>query len=86
MDEDINQYNLYLVPAYQKIKIGTLMSVFDQVHKDIRLKPIMSAQLAKRAMVYIPKFQIVNQIQDVVLQNSTLMEAVHNAYIRVTNQ
>ena len=86
LDEDVNQYDLYLVPAYQKIKIGTLMSVFDQVHKDIRLKPIMSAQLAKCAMVCIPKFQIVNQIQDVVLHNSTLMEAVRNAYISVTNQ
>ena len=86
LDEDVNQYDLYLVPAYQKIKIGTLMSVFDQVHKDIGLKPIMSAQLAKCAMVYIPKFQIVNQIQDVVLHNSTLMEAVCNAYISVTNQ
>ena len=86
LDEDVNQYDLYLVPAYQKIKIGTLMSVFDQVCKDIRLKPIMSAQLAKCAMVYIPKFQIVNQIQDVVLHNSTLMEAVRNAYICVTNE
>ena len=49
------------------------MSVFDQVHKDIVLKPIMSAQLAKCAIMYIPKFQIVNQMQDVVLHNSTLM-------------
>ena len=86
LDEDVNQYDLYLVPAYKKIKIGTLMSVFDQVRKDIRLKLIMSVQLAKCAMVYIPKFQIVNQIQDVVLHNSTLMEAVGNAYISVTNE
>ena len=86
LDEDVNQYDLYLVPAYQKIKISTLMSVFDQVHRDIGLKPILSAQLAKCAMVYIPKFQIVNQMQDVVLHNSTLMEAVCNAYISVTNQ
>ena len=86
LDEDVNQYDLYLNPAYQKIKIGTLMSVFDQLRKDIGLKPIMSAQLAKCALAYIPKFHIVNQMQDVVLHNSTLMTAVRNAYISVTNQ
>ena len=86
LDEDVNQYNLYLNPAYQKIKIGTLMSVFDQLCKDMGLKPIMSAQLAKCALAYIPKFHIVNQMQDVVLHNSTLMTAVRNAYISVTNQ
>ena len=74
------------VAAYKKIEISTLMNVFDQLRKDIGLKPIMSAQLAKCALAYIPKFHLVNQMQDVILHNSTLMEAVCNAYISVTNQ
>ena len=86
LDEDLDQYELYLIPVYQKIQIGTLMNVFDKLRKDIGLKPIMSVQLARCAIAYIPKFQIVNQMQDVVLHNSLLMEAVRNAYISVTNQ
>ena len=86
LDEDMDQYELYLIPAYQKIKVSTLISVFNQLRKDIGLKPIMSAQLAVSAIAYIPKFHIVNQMQDGVLHNSTLMEAVRSAYISVTNQ
>ena len=63
-------------PAHQKIKINMLINVFDQVRKDMGLKPILSAQLAKCALAYIPKLQIVNQMQDVVLLNSTLMDVV----------
>ena len=86
LDEDLDQYELYLIPAYQKIQIYTLMNVFDKLRKDIGLKPIMSTQLARCTIAYIPKFQIVNQMQDIVLHNSPQMEAVHNAYLSVTNQ
>ena len=86
MDEEINQFDLYFNPAHQKIKINMLINVFDQVRKDMGLKPILSAQLVKCALAYIPKLQIVNQMQDVVLLNSTLMDVVRSAYISVTNQ
>ena len=86
LDENLNQYDAYMGTAYKKIEISTLMNVFDQLRKEIGLKPIMSAQLAKCALAYIPKFHLVNQMQDVILHNSTLMEAVRNAYISVTNQ
>ena len=86
LDEEINQFDLYFNPAHQKIKINMLINVFDQVRKDMGLKPILSAQLAKCALAYIPKLQIVNQMQDVVLLNSTLMDVVRSAYISVTNQ
>ena len=52
------------------------MNVFDQVCIDIGLKLILSLQLAKCTLVYIPKLQLLNQMQDVVLHNSTLMDAV----------
>ena len=86
LDEEINQFDLYFNPAHQKIKINMLINVFDQVRKDMGLKPILSAQLAKCALAYIPKLQIVNQMQDVVLLNSTLMDVVRSAYISVMNQ
>ena len=86
LDEDLNQYDAYLGEGYKKIEISTLMNVFDQLQKDIGFKPIMSTQLAKCALTYIPRAQLVNQMQDVVLHNSTLMDAVRNAYISVTNQ
>ena len=76
LDKDTNQFDLYFELAHEKIKITILMNVFDQVHIDIGLKPILSLQLAKCALTYIPKLQLLNQMQDVVLHNSTLMDAV----------
>ena len=76
LDEELNQIDLYLGPAHKKIKINILMNVFDQLRKDMGLKPIMSAQLGKCALAFIPKLQIANQLQDVALYNSLLMEAV----------
>ena len=86
LDEDVNQFDLYFNPAHQKIKIDILMNVFDQVRKDMGLKAIMSTQLAKCALAFIPKLQLLNQMQDFVLHNSTLMETVRSAYISVTDQ
>ena len=86
LDEDLNLFDIYVLPAHKKIQINILMNVFDQVRKEMGLKPIMSTQLAKCALAYIPKFHIVNQLQDVVLHNSTLMEVVQSAYISVTDQ
>ena len=85
LDEDTNQFDIYFELAHEKIKINILMNVFDQVRIDIGLKPILSLQLAKCTLAYIPKLQLLNQIQD-VLHNSTLMDAVQSAYISVTNQ
>ena len=85
LDEELNQIDLYFGLAHKKIKINILMNVFDQVCKDIGLKPIMSAQLAKCALAFIPKLQIANQLQDVVLYNSMLMEVARNVYMSVIN-
>ena len=86
LDEDLDQFDMYFEPAHKKISINILMNVFDQVRKDIGLKPILSSQLAKCALAFIPKLQICNQMQDVVLLNSTLMDVVQSAYISVTIQ
>ena len=76
LDEDLDQFDMYFEPAHKKISINILMNVFDHVRKDIGLKPILSSQLAKCALAFIPKLQICNQMQDVVLLNSTLMDVV----------
>ena len=86
LDEDLNQFDLFFKPAHKKIKVNILMNVFDQLYIDIGLKLILSLQLAKCALAYIPKSQLVNQMQDVVLHNSTLMDVVRSAYISVTDQ
>ena len=39
-------------------------------------KPILSKQLAKGALAWIPNEKIVNQIQDVEVHNSPLMSVV----------
>ena len=75
LDEELNQIDLCFSPAHKKIKINILMNVFDQVCKDLGLKLIISAQLAKCTLAFIPKLQIANQLQDIVLYNSILMKA-----------
>ena len=86
LDEDLNQFDLFFELAHKKIKVNILMNVFDQVCKEMKLKPILLTQLAKCALAYIPKSQLVNQMQDIVLNNSTLMDVVQSAYISVTDQ
>ena len=86
LDEDTNQFDLYFELAHEKIKINILMNVFDQVHIDIGFKLILSLQLAKCALAFISKLQLLNQMQDIVLHNSPLMDTVRSAYISVTNQ
>ena len=86
LDEDLNQFDLYFIPAHKKIKINILMNVFDEARKEMGLKPIMSTQLAKYTLAFILKLQILNQMQDAVLHNSTLMDVVRSAYISATDQ
>ena len=54
MDEDIDHVELYAEPARKKSKVNHLMNVFDQVHAEIGVKPILSKQLAKGALAWIP--------------------------------
>ena len=61
LDEDISQFDMYFILAHQKIKTNILMNVFDQTRKKLGLKPILSTQLAKCALAFIPKLQIVNK-------------------------
>ena len=86
MDEDIDHVELYAEPASQKIKVNHLMNVFDQVHAEIGVKPILSKQLAKDALAWIPNKKLVNQIQDVEVHNTTLMNLVRNVHFSVSDQ
>ena len=49
------------------------MTVFDGVRMEISVKPILSKQLAKGALVWISKDQILEKIQDVEIHNSPLI-------------
>ena len=83
MDEDIDQAELYAEPARKKIKVNHLMNVFDQVHAEIGAKPILSKQLAKCALTWIPNQKLVNQIQSVEVHNTPLMHIVRNVHHNV---
>ena len=54
MDEDIDHAELYAEPARKRIKVNHLMNVFDQVRVEIGAKAILSKQLAKGALAWIP--------------------------------
>ena len=86
LDELVNTFDMYIVPAHKKVKVNILMNVFDQVRKLMGLKPILSSQLVKCVLAFIPKFQLLTQLQDEVLHNSTLMEVIRSAYQSVTAQ
>ena len=86
MDEDIDHAELYAEPAHKRIKVNHLMNVFDQVRAEIGAKPILSKQLAKGALAWIPNQKLVNQIQDVEVNNTPLMYIVRNVHNNVSEQ
>ena len=80
MDEDIDHAELYAEPGGKRIKVNHLMNVFDQVHEEIGAKAILSKQLAKGALAWIPNEKLVHQIQDVKVHNTPLMNVVRNVH------
>ena len=86
LDEDIDHVELYAEQARKKIKVNDLMNVFDQVRAEIGAKPILSKQLAKGALAWIPNEKLVNQIQDVKVHNSPLMNIVRNVHFSVSDK
>ena len=65
--------NCMLNQLAKRIKVNHLMNVFDQVHVEIGAKAILSKQLAKGALAWIPNEKLVHQIQDVEVHNTPLM-------------
>ena len=86
LDEDIDYTELYAEPARKRIKVNDLMKVFDQVRTEIGSKPILSKQLAKGALAWIPNKKLVHQIQDVEVHNNPLMNVMRNVHYNVTAQ
>ena len=86
MDEDIDHVELYAELARKRIKVNHLMNVFDQVRAEIGAKPILSKQLAKGALAWIPNQKLVNQIQDVEVNNTPLIYIVRNVHNNVSDQ
>ena len=85
LDEDLDHTALYAEPARKRIKVNHLMDVFDQVRTQIGVKPIFSKQLAKGALAWIPNGILVDQIQDVEIHNSPLMNVVRNVHSSVND-
>ena len=86
LDEDIDHTELYAEAAHKRIKVNDLMKVFDQVRTEIGAKPILSKQLAKGALAWIPNEKLVHQIQDVEVHNNPLMNVMRNVHNNVTDQ
>ena len=86
MDEDIDHTELYAESARKRIKVNHLMNVFDQVHVEIGAKAILSKQLAKGALAWIPNEKLVYQIQDVEVHNTPSMNVVRNVHNRLCDE
>ena len=86
LDKDIDHNELYAEPARKRIKVNDLMKVFDQVRTEIGAKLILSKQLAKGALAWIPNKKLVHQIQDVEVHNNPLMNVMRNVHNNVTDQ
>ena len=78
--------NCMLNQLAKEIKVNHLMNVFDQVRAEIGAKLILSKQLAKGALAWIPNEKLVNQIQDVEVHNNPLMYIVRNVHNNVSEQ
>ena len=78
--------NCMLNPACKRIKVNHLMNVFNQVCVEIGAKAILSKQLAKGALAWIPNEKLVHQIQDVKVNNTPLMNVVRNVHNRLCDE
>lgn len=85
LDEDLDHGKIYVEPARKRIKVNHLMNVFDQVRTEIGVKPIFSKQLAKGALAWIPNAKLLDQMQDVEVHNSPLMNVIRNVHSSVTD-
>ena len=85
LDEDLDHAELYAGPARKKIKVGHLMNVFNQVRTEIGIKLILSKQLAKGALAWIPNEKLIDQIQDVEVHNSPLMSVIRNVHTDISD-
>ena len=83
LDDTYDHLDFNCEPARKKIKVNDLMTVFDGVRTEIGVKPILSKQLAKGALAWIPNDQILEKIQDVNIHNSPLMGVVRKVHANV---
>ena len=51
-----------------------------------KLEPVLSKQLTKAALTWIPNEKLFNQIQDVKVHNTPLMNIVRNVHFSVSDQ
>ena len=86
LDDTYDHLDYHCEPAKKRIKVNHLMSVFDGVHSEIGVKPILSKQLAKGALAWIPNDQVLEQIQDVEMNSCPLMEVVKKVHAKVVNE
>ena len=86
LDDTYDHLDYHCEPAKKRIKVNHLMSVFDGVHTEIGVKPILSKQLAKGALAWIPNEQVLEQIQDVEINSCPLMGVVKKVHAKVVNQ
>ena len=86
LDDTYDHLDYHCEPAKKKIKVNDLMSVFDAVRTEIGVKPILSKQLAKGALAWIPNDQVLEQIQDVEINSNPLMGVVKKVHAKVVNQ
>ena len=86
LDDTYDHLDYHFEPAKKRIKVNHLMSVFDGVRSEIGVKPILSKQLAKGALAWIPNDQVLEQIQDVEINSCPLMEVVKKVHAKVVNE
>ena len=70
-------------PAQKKIMVNHFMNIFDGLCTEIGVRPILSKQLAKGGLAWIPNDQILEKIQDVEIYNSPLMGVVRKVHANV---
>ena len=86
LDDTYEHLDYHCEPAKKKIKVNHLMSVFDGVRSEIGVKPILSKQLAKGALAWIPNDQVLEQIQDTEINSCPLMGVVKKVHAKVVDQ
>lgn len=76
LDTETDHLDVYYESARKNVKVNELMVVFDGVRKRIGARPVFSKQLAKAALAWISRNEILSELNETYTPYSPLMRVI----------
>lgn len=86
LDIETEHMDVYYESARKNVKVNELMIVFEEVRKRIGAKPVFSKQLAKAALTWISRQDILSELKQSCSSNLALMKVIRDVQQNVITQ